>query len=116
MRLQTGTGSVDLRSKHLAANGPMVPITLSAGTGSVGFYAALAGGTAVSLEATAGLGGVNHNLQGFSVSTQSSRSSLIATAGDVSAAATSFVVRLQTGIGSATANAQFSGLRSEILL
>lgn len=107
--LQTGTGSVELRSSHLASNGAMVPITLSTGTGGATLDVSLAGGTAVSLEATAGLGGVNHNLQGFTVSPESTRSSLFATAGEPGSAPSSFVVRISTGTGSVTADARFLG-------
>jgi hypothetical protein len=107
--LQAGTGSVNLHSNHLAPTGARVPITLKTGTGSVDLEMKLASKTAVSLEASAGLGNVNHNLQGFSISSQSSRSDLVATAGDINNAATSFVVQLSTGTGSVTVNSQFLG-------
>ncbi len=109
IRLETGTGSIELDSSSLAPNGPRVPITLQAGTGGVTLRVMLASGTAASIEATAGLGGVSHNLVGFSVSPQSTGSNLVATAGDPSVAATSFVIRLSTGTGSVTADAQVLG-------
>lgn len=107
--LQTGTGNANLFSNHLAASGPSVPIVIRTGTGSVDFDVKLVNGTAVSIDASTGLGGVNHNLQGFSVSSQSSRSSLTANAGDVSTAATSFLVQATAGTGSVTLNAKFLG-------
>jgi hypothetical protein len=105
--VQAGTGSVDLFSGHLAPTGARAPITLSAGTGSVRLEMKLASGTAASIDASAGLGGVSDNLQGFSISPQSSKSHLLATAGDVETAPTSFVVQASTGTGSVTVDAQF---------
>jgi hypothetical protein len=107
IHLQAGTGSVKLYSSHLAPSGPRLPITLSTGTGSVSLDMKLVSGTAVSMDASAGLGGVSHNLEGFSVAAQSSKSHLVATAGDVNTAATSFVVQASTGTGSVTVDAQF---------
>jgi hypothetical protein len=109
IRFEAGTGSVSLSSNHLAPSGARVPISLKTGTGAVDLNMKLTGGTAVSLTASAGLGSVNHNLQGFLVSTQSSRSNLEATAGDISGAATSFVIQLSTGTGSVTVDSQFLG-------
>jgi hypothetical protein len=54
----------------------------------------------VLLEASAGLGTVNQNLQGFAVSAQSTKSNLVAQAGEVSAAGGSFIVQASTGDGS----------------
>jgi len=107
--LHAGTGSVSLHSSYLAPNGPRVPITLKAGTGSVDLDVKLANGTAVSIDASAPLGGVSHSLQGFTVSPQSSRSNLQATAGDVNTAAKSFVVEASAGTGSVAIDAQFLG-------
>jgi len=107
--IQAGTGSADLFSSHLAARGAGLPITIMTGTGSVDLEMKLVGGTAVSIDASAGLGSVSHNLQGFVVSSQSSRAHLVATAGDVDTAPTSFVVQASTGTGSVTVDAQFLG-------
>jgi hypothetical protein len=106
---QAGTGSVTLYSSHLAPSGARLPITLKTGTGSVDLSMKLANGTAVSIDASAPLGGVTHDLQGFAVSSQSSRSSLQATAGDLDTAASSFVVQVTAGTGSVTIDASFSG-------
>ena len=105
--IEAGTGSVNLQSSHLAPSGARLPITLSTGTGSVDLKMKLTSGTAVSIDASAGLGGVSHNLSGFTVAAQSSKSHLVATAGDVDTAANSFVVQASTGTGSVTLNAQF---------
>jgi len=107
--LQAGTGSVDLNSNYLAADGPKVPITLKTGTGSISVDMRLLNGTAASIDASSPLGGVSHNLQGFSVSSLSSRSSLQASAGDVNTAAASFVVQASTGTGSISVDARFLG-------
>jgi hypothetical protein len=107
--LQAGTGNVHLSSGRLSPNGPRVPISLMTGTGNVDIDMKLASGTALSIDASAGLGGVSNNLQGFTVSSQSSRSHLLATAGDVNTASASFVVQASTGTGSVTVDAQFLG-------
>ncbi len=107
--LQAGTGSISLYSNHLTPNGARIPVKLQAGTGSVNLDVKIVKGTAVLLEASAGLGNVNQNLQGFTVSSQSTRSNLVAQAADVSAAGGSFIVQASTGAGSVTVNAQFTG-------
>ncbi len=107
--LQEGTGSITLSSSHLAPSGQRVPITLSTGTGSINFKVNFPTGTAASVDASSGMGSVNHNLQGFSVSPESSTSKLIATAGDVNAVGKSFVIQASTGLGSVTLESQFVG-------
>jgi len=107
--VQAGTGSVTLYSSHFAPSGARLPITLRTGTGSVNLSMKLTNGTAVSIDASASLGGVSHNLQGFTVSPESNRSSLQATAGDINTAATSFVVQATAGTGSVNIDAQFLG-------
>lgn len=106
---QAGTGSVVLHSSHLAPSGARVPITLKTGTGSIDLDVKLATGTAVSVDASASLSGVSHNLQGFTVTPQSTRSNLQASAGDVNTAPASFVVQASAGTGSVTVDAQFLG-------
>ncbi|MDA4118217.1 MAG: hypothetical protein OK455_07725 [Thaumarchaeota archaeon] len=107
--LQVGTGSIRLTSNDLAPSGQRVPITLATGTGSVNFKVKLPSGTAVSVDASVGLGSVYQNLQGFSISPQSSTSRLIATAGDTDEAARSFVIQASTGLGSVALDSEFLG-------
>lgn len=108
VRLETGTGSVSLSSNHFAPNGARVPVSLKTGTGSVDLKMKLPNGTAVSLSASAGFGSVSHNLQGFLVNQESSTgSNLVATAGDVNTASSSFVVQLSTGTGSVSVTSRF---------
>jgi hypothetical protein len=107
--LQTGTGGVTLQSSDLAPDGQRVPIDLSSGTGTVDLDVKLAAGTAVSLNATTGLGSVSHDLRGFTLSPGSSKSNLEGTAGDVETASTSFIIRVSTGTGLVTTDAQFLG-------
>ncbi len=110
MRLEPGTGSVSLSSTHFAPRGARVPVSLRTGTGSADLKMKLPSGTAVSLTASAWFGSVSHNLQGFLVNQQSSTgSNLVATAGDIDTAATSFVMQLSTGTGSVNVNSQFLG-------
>jgi hypothetical protein len=110
VRLETGTGSVSVSSNHLAPSGRRVPMSLTTGTGSVSLKMKLPSGTAVSLTASAGFGSVSHNLPGFLVNQQSSTgSSLVAAAGDVNTAESSFVMQLSTGTGSVSVDSQFLG-------
>jgi hypothetical protein len=104
--MNTGTGSVDFTSNYLGPSGAKVPITLSTGTGSVTFKANIPTSTAVSLNASTGLGSITHNLSGFTVS-QSSSNKLVASAGDTSTAADSFLISVSTGTGSVEVTAQF---------
>lgn len=104
--LQTGTGSVSLSSEHLSPKGQGVPISLETGTGSVTLNVKLAAGVGVTLDASTAVGSVSHNLPGFTVSPDSSRTSLSATAG-ATGAASSFRMHLTSGTGGVTADAQF---------
>ena len=107
--LQAGTGSINLFSSHLAPSGTRIPVKLHAGTGSVNLDVKIATGTKVLLEASTGLGGVNQSLQGFTISPYSTRSDLVAQAGDVSAAGESFIVQASAGTGSVNVGAEFTG-------
>ena len=107
--LQTGTGNVVLSSSHVAPSGRKVSVGLQTGTGGADLNVWMPSGTAASVTASTGLGSVSHDLPGFSVSPQSTATSLTATAGDVETASASFVFALQTGTGSVDAQAQFLG-------
>jgi hypothetical protein len=109
VELLAGTGSVNLESNHFAPNGTRIPVKLHIGTGSANLDVRVAKGTPVLLEASAGVGSVNQNLQGFTVAPQSTMSNLVAQSGEVSAAEPSFIVLATTGTGSVTVNAQFLG-------
>lgn len=107
--LQTGTGSLSLSSSHLAPNAQRLPIGLQTGTGSITLDVDLAGGTAATIGATAALGGVSHNLVGFTVDPQTTKSNLIASAGDMASAQGSFEVKASAGTGSVTVDARLVG-------
>jgi hypothetical protein len=109
VELLAGAGSVNLESNHFAPNGTRIPVKLNVGTGSANLDVRFAKGTAVLLEASAGFGSVNQNLQGFIATPQSTRSNFVAQSGEVSAAGPSFIVQASTGTGSVTLRAQFSG-------
>ncbi len=107
IKLQAGTGSLRLSSDHLAPNGPRVPITLTTGTGSLDLSVRFADGTAVSVDATTGMGSINNNLQGFNVSPSSTNTRLICQAGDLASAPRSFEVSASAGTGSINLSSQF---------
>ena len=97
--LSADTGSVTLVSHHLGAAAPRVPVTMSASTGSVNLQVVLESHTAASISASTGLGSISNSLSGFIV-TQNTRTSLAATAGDMSSAHASFVITATASLGS----------------
>lgn len=107
--LSTGTGSVVLRSSHLAPDAARLPLSLETGTGSVTIDVTFAGGAAVTVDASAALGGVSHSLSGFTVEPQTTRSNLLATAGDMTSAPVSFEMKASAGTGSVNVGARLSG-------
>jgi DUF4097 and DUF4098 domain-containing protein YvlB len=105
--LRTATGGVHLKSDNLIPIGVGTPLTVSTGTGSIDLDIRITGNTAVTLTATAGLGGVEHDLPGFTVN-QSARNHIDATAGDLTEADVSFGIQISTGTGSVNIKAGLS--------
>lgn len=106
LRLQADTGSVNLVSHTLGAAGPSVPVTLITSTGSIDLSASLVSGSAASVTATTTLGSVSQDLRGFTV-TQSTTTSLAATAGNIQTAPRSFVITATASLGSVNLNIGF---------
>lgn len=97
--LHTTTGSISLVSDQLGTNSQKVPVTLSASLGSLTVRLNVAANVAVSLQATTGLGSINHDLVGFSVTTDKSND-LVASSGSPDTAPRSFLVSTSSDLGS----------------
>ncbi|MGD0477158.1 MAG: hypothetical protein ABSB29_03195 [Nitrososphaerales archaeon] len=97
--LHTTTGSISLVSNHLGTSGQKVPVSLSTSLGSLSIRLNISVNVAVSLKATTGLGSINHDLVGFSVTTDKSNN-LVASAGSPETAPRSFLVSTSTNLGS----------------
>jgi hypothetical protein len=103
LNMRASTGSVNLVSNHLAAAGPRVPVSLSSTVGSVEVRLNTAENTAVSINATATLGSISHDLVGLTVSTDT-RNSLVASSASIGTASRSLLVSVMTVVGSADVN------------
>lgn len=106
LELRADTGSVNLVSHTLGAAGPSVPVTLTTSTGSISVSLNLESQDAASLTAATSLGSISHNLRGFTID-QSSKTNLLATAGNVQTSPRSFDITATASLGSVNLNVGF---------
>jgi hypothetical protein len=97
--LRTQTGSINLESTYFGTTFHRVPVTLATSLGSVNVALHVPSDVAVSVTASTGLGSLSHDLRGFSIS-EETKSSLVASAGDVNASPYSLIITSSTSLGS----------------
>jgi hypothetical protein len=98
LEISTGAGSIDLKSSRFVPALPGVPVSLSSGAGSASINVAVPSAAGVEITGSTGIGTINNDLPGFSVTSSYGR--ITATAGNLSATNPSFQISVSTGAGS----------------
>lgn len=103
--LKSSTGSINFASDYLSPSSTHVPISISSSVGSVEISMKTANTAAVGINATNSLGSITQHLSGFTILT-STNNHLVASAGNINSAEKSFLVTIDSGLGSININGE----------
>ena len=97
--LKSSTGSVNFASDYLSPSSKNIPISISSSVGSVNINMKTANDAAIGINATNSLGSISQHLSGYTI-LESTNNHLVASAGNINSAEKSFLVTINSGLGS----------------